>query len=502
MKIATSLTFPIDSLEELSHPPSDLIQLNDVHRPGILHTLQERFRQDLVYTSIGPILISLNPFRWVEGVYEDEIKLKYFHGSLNLSEHPHVFAMAHDALMGLQYGKNQSLIISGESGAGKTEATKQCLNYLAVVAGSSTGVHSRILSANPILESWGNAKTLRNNNSSRFGKFIEILMSRGGEIVGSSNTTYLLEKSRVVFQELGERSYHVFYQLLFGSPETVLSQYHLLEMRRQPQDVEYINQSGCLQIEGVDDAADYQEVVEAQRLVGFPEEDSQTLLQMIAGILHLGNLRFEHHSSNSEESIISPEREHFLTSASHLFGVDLLSFRRALLFKSVRSGKRKSVTYAPYSPLSAIENRDALAKEIYNRCFDFIVETINTKINIESHKLAAMDTSMIGVLDIFGFEIFKKVLSSSTLSSDPLFLLRIPSSSFVSIWPTKPCRGISMFTSSKQKWKSICQKILSFLTSATTTTKMYWISSSRSRRASSRCSMRKVKSREALGRGS
>jgi myosin heavy subunit len=409
IKINSALTFSVDSLEELSNPPSDLIQLSDVHRPGILHTLQERFKKDLVYTSIGPILISLNPFRWIEGVYEDEIKMKYYNETLNLSENPHVFAMAHDALMGLQFGKNQSLIISGESGAGKTEATKQCLNYLAVVAGSSTGVHNRILLANPILESWGNAKTLRNNNSSRFGKFIEILMSRGGEIVGSSNTTYLLEKSRVVFQESGERSYHVFYQLLFGAPDSLLAQFHLLEMKNHPNEVAYINQSGCLRIEGVDDAADYQEVVEAQSLVGFPEGDSQVLLQMIAGILHLGNLHYEVHPSDSEESMINPQTEPSLLHASRLFGLDLVTFRRSLLFKSVRSGKRKSVTYAPYSPVTAIENRDALAKEIYNRCFDFIVGTINTKINIDAEKLAAMDTSMIGVLDIFGFEIFKKV---------------------------------------------------------------------------------------------
>lgn len=395
--------------DELSKLPSDLIQLTDVNRPAILFTLQERFKKDLVYTSIGPILISLNPFRWINGIYEDDIKQKYFNGTLNLSENPHVFAMAHDALMGLQYGKNQSLIISGESGAGKTEATKQCLNYLATVAGSSTGVHNRILLANPILESWGNAKTLRNNNSSRFGKFIEILLSRGGEIVGSSNTTYLLEKSRVVFQEIGERSYHIFYQVLFGAPDDILNQLFLLPLKSNPNDIFYINQSGCMQIEGVNDAADYQEVQDALNIVGFPIEDSNILLQMIAAILHLGNVIFDSHPSNTEESIIKLNTENSLFAASQLLGVNHDIFMRSLLFKSVRSGKRKSITYAPYSPSGAIENRDALAKEIYSRCFDFIVETINTKINIDAKQLALIDTNMIGVLDIFGFEIFKKV---------------------------------------------------------------------------------------------
>ena len=152
--------------------------------------------------------------------------------------------------MGLQLGRNQSLIISGESGAGKTEATKQCLNYLASVAGSSTGLQNKILQASPILEAWGNAKTLRNNNSSRFGKFIEIWFGDSYDILGASNTTYLLEKSRVVFQESGERNYHVFYQLLFGAPGSLRHELFLDMMSEQ--DLCYINQSGCMQIEGTD----------------------------------------------------------------------------------------------------------------------------------------------------------------------------------------------------------------------------------------------------------
>lgn len=472
IKIDAAMTYPVESLEELSHPPSDLIQLGDVHRPGILHTLHQRFLKDLVYTSVGPILIALNPFRWIDGVYDDEVKFKYFNGQYNLSDNPHVFAIAHDALIGLQYGKNQSLIISGESGAGKTEATKQCLNYLAVVVGSSTGVHNRILLANPILESWGNAKTLRNNNSSRFGKFIEILMSKGGEIVGSSNTTYLLEKSRVVFQEVGERSYHIFYQLLFGAPESIIHEFHLMEMKNDPNSVYYISQSGCLHIDGVNDAAEYQEVVNAQRIVGFPDEVCLILLRMIAGILHLGNISFCSNPSNSEEAMIDSATDLSSSLASQLFGVDPMTFIRSLLFKSVRSGKRKSVTYAPYVPLTATENRDALAKEIYNRCFDYIVGAINTNINIAPEKLAAMDTCMIGILDIFGFEIFKKVIVISKI----LFIFhRIPSSSCVLTWQMKLYSDTSMFIFSKPKWKFTFRKILSFLLSAIMTIKMSWI---------------------------
>jgi myosin I len=294
---------------------------------------------------------------------------------------------------------------------GKTEATKQCLNYLATVAGSASGVQERILLANPILESWGNAKTLRNNNSSRFGKFIEILLSTNSEIVGASNTTYLLEKSRVVFQELGERSYHVFYQLLFGAPDKLIADLGLSHFRAHPEQAHYINQSGCLQIEGIDDTADFREMETALSVVGFSDSDINTLHEIIAGILHLGNLSFNENPTDSEGCVISNQPENFLIHATRLLGVDAATFNRALLFKSVRSGsKRKSVTFSPYTPKLAVENRDALAKEIYSKCFDFIVEKINVAINANPQVLASMKTNMIGILDIFGFEIFKKVV--------------------------------------------------------------------------------------------
>jgi myosin heavy subunit len=249
--VPKSQTFQIFALEELHSPPSDLIQLTDVHRAGILHALRHRFERDLIYTSVGPILVALNPFKWIPGIYDEDIKNKYSEGTFSLSENPHVFAMAHDSHLGLQLGRNQSLIISGESGAGKTEATKQCLSYLATAAGSSTGLQTKILQASPILEAWGNAKTLRNNNSSRFGKFIEIWFGSNFEIIGASNTTYLLEKSRVVFQESGERNYHVFYQLLMGAPQEIISDLQLTDLAADPNSVSYINQSGCIQIEGI-----------------------------------------------------------------------------------------------------------------------------------------------------------------------------------------------------------------------------------------------------------
>jgi hypothetical protein len=292
----------------------------------------------------------------------------------------------------------------------KTEATKQCLNYIAEVAGSSTGVHHRILQANPILEGWGNAKTLRNNNSSRFGKFIELLIcASNGEIVGSSNTTYLLEKSRVVFQEEGERNYHVFYQLLFGAPNELIHEFNLDHMRAHPNDVMCINQSGCMFIDGVDDQKDYEEINDAQRDIGFHSGDYKVLLQAVAGIIHLRNIEFVEDSEDSEGASITSHPEDYITKAGQLFGLEMESFTRSLLFKSVRGGgRRTSVSFKKYTPEVAIENRNALAKEIYRRCFDYIVAKINSSINAKPEELSKMQTSMIGILDIFGFEIFKK----------------------------------------------------------------------------------------------
>lgn len=415
-KIKATSTFPIYSIDELNTPPSDLIQLTDVHRPGILHTLRFRFEKDLIYTSIGPILVALNPFRWIPGIYDEDIKNCYADGALNLTENPHVFAIAHDSLVGLQFGKNQSILISGESGAGKTEATKQCLNYLATIAGSVSGVQNKILQANPILEAWGNSKTLRNNNSSRFGKFIEIYLSRGGEIVSSSNTTYLLEKSRVVFQESGERNYHIFYQLLFGSSNDLLREFHLERFRSEPNKVSVINQSGCIQIEGVDEHDEFNEVQNAQHSIGFPPEQSKTLLRAIAAIIHLSNVRFIEKVDNTDASEIVDD-DNALTNASIMLGVDVNILRQVLLFRGVRSGKRKSITYTPHNKLAATENANSLSKELYSRCFDYIVKQINYAINVPAGSTALgsgsgggkSEESMIGILDIFGFEIFKKV---------------------------------------------------------------------------------------------
>jgi myosin heavy subunit len=274
------------------------------------------------------------------------------------------------------------------------------LNYLAKIAGSSSGVQNKILLASPILEAWGNAKTLRNNNSSRFGKFIEIWFDKDFSIVGSSNTTYLLEKSRVVFQVQGERNYHVFYQLLKGAEPSFIRSLRLETMKEYSETVNYINQSGCITIDDVNDARDYDEVQRALLILGFSPLECQQLWTIIAIVLHLGNIEFGPSPSNSDEAIIVSSSQHHLDISIDLIGVDPFILTQALLKKKIQTGgKRASVSFSPYTVPVAIDNRNSLVKELYNRTFDWIVAKINGFVNAEPSTKRA---GMIGVLDIFG----------------------------------------------------------------------------------------------------
>lgn len=265
-----------------------------------------------------------------------------------------------------------------------------------------------------MLEAWGNAKTLRNDNSSRFGKFIEIWFDKKTEIIGASNTTYLLEKSRVIFQEKNERNYHVFYQLLFGAPPEILGQLHLLEFSSSPETVNCINQSGCIRMDTINDAKDYNEVADAFRQLGFDPSEPVILSQVVAGVLHLCNTSFVDDGKGTDSCVVAPASEGSCHHVTELWGLDPEPFRLSLLFKKIKSGGKKSNSFvlSPYQVEAAVDNRNSLAKEIYNRCFDWIVAAINKKIAGRMDLLAGT----IGVLDIFGFEIFKKVSTSLTTS--------------------------------------------------------------------------------------
>jgi len=452
--VKVSAVVPIHDLKELDNPPPDLIHLYDgANRAAILHTLRQRFAKDAIYSAVGPILIAFNPFRPITGMYDSSVIAAYMSGSKNLSSEPHVYALAREALVGLSLGRNQSLIISGESGAGKTEATKQCLNYLsesvalARIAGSGGGggvgsstsssssnkarsssnvgvgesIQQRIISTSPVLEAWGNAKTTRNNNSSRFGKFIQIWFGPEQKAITSSKIeTYLLEKSRVCVQEKGERNYHVFYNLLRGLSLEALTALHLEELSASPRDAVYLSSSDTA-IEDVDDREAHATVAAAYEVLGFGAEEQNRLDRILAGILHFGNVVFEANPNNTEETIIAPSSTKWLAFAAEMFEVDLVALQQALLYRVIKSGgaKRSSSVLSPYIVPLALENKNALSKELYCRCFDWIVARVNEAVNATSSSAAGGGGGggsggggtggggrMIGILDIFGFEIF------------------------------------------------------------------------------------------------
>lgn len=273
---------------------NDLVLLESLDPPLIAYDLRHRFQNDLIYTWVGAdqsVLVSLNPFKRLP-IYGADALAANAAPAPNTVREPHTYAIASAAYKFLRLeGKDTSILISGESGAGKTEATKQCLNFLADTAGSESGVEQRILSANPILEAFGNAKTLRNNNSSRFGRWMEVHFATSGrhegQVAGAFIENYLLEKSRLVSQQENERSYHVFYQLCASPWASALTLQSGAEAFR------FLAASGCTSVAGIDDASDFDEVVEALTAMGLGQEDVQWVFSLCAAVLHLGNVRFQ-----------------------------------------------------------------------------------------------------------------------------------------------------------------------------------------------------------------
>lgn len=243
----------------------DMVRMTDVNEATILHNLKVRFQQDAIYTNIGTILVSINPFKWMPHLYTSELVLEHLNTPTGEISSPHVFQIAAAAYAGLRGERsNQSVIISGESGAGKTEATKQCLKFFAEAAGSSSaGMADKLLSANPILEAFGNAKTVRNNNSSRFGKWMEVHFNGRAQICGSQIINYLLEKSRVAFQANSERNYHIFYMLPIAATPEQRQKFQLT----RPEEYAFTNRSSAIVVDGIDDAGEYKELLHSFHLV-------------------------------------------------------------------------------------------------------------------------------------------------------------------------------------------------------------------------------------------
>ncbi|GLJ33257.1 hypothetical protein SUGI_0669180 [Cryptomeria japonica] len=389
VKISTDKLLPANP--DILEGVDDLIQLSYLNEPSVLHNLQYRYAQDMIYTKAGPVLVAINPFKDV-CLYGKEFIRDY---RLKVTENPHVYMMA-DAAFGamVRDGVNQSIIISGESGAGKTETAKIAMQYLAALGGGN-GIEDEILQTNPILEAFGNAKTSRNDNSSRFGKLIDIHFGNSGKICGAKIQTYLLEKSRVVQQSQGERSYHIFYQLCAGASPDLREQLNL----KPAEEYSYLNQSNCLTIDEVDDAQRFKSILEALNVVQISIDDQKNMFAMLAAVLWLGNVKF---SVIDNENHVEVENSEGVKNAATLLGCNVLELMKALSTRKIRAGNENIEQKLTLS--QAVDTRDALAKAIYASLFDWLVEHINKSLEAGKRRTGRS----ISILDIYGFESFKR----------------------------------------------------------------------------------------------
>ena len=365
--------------------------------------MRHRFGRDHVYTYTGKICIAVNPFNWQvsQPLYAEELLVKYRGQELD-DMPPHVYGIAEQAYQKILNDEpvNQSILVSGESGAGKTESVKIMMQYLAVVSKSSGGqnkVAAQVLASNPLLEAFGNARTLRNNNSSRFGKFIEIqFSSRQLKMAGARIHIYLLEKSRVVQQSTGERNYHVFYQLLAGLSDEERAQVHL---QAGIETFHLLNQSGCVAIDGVDDAAEMQRTRTAMVAVGMGDDEIGAVTATLAAVLLLAQLAFE--QDGDEKSAVAADAGETLQHIASLLGPEQAEDLSAALCTRRLITRDDEIT-VPLTLEQARDSRDALGKSIYGRLFSWLVDRCNEKL-VDDEASAAF----IGILDIFGFESFK-----------------------------------------------------------------------------------------------
>ncbi|XP_029010006.1 unconventional myosin-Va-like isoform X2 [Betta splendens] len=373
---------------------NDLTALSYLNEPAVLHNLKVRFVDSkMIYTYCGIILVAINPYESLP-IYESEIISAYSGQNMGDMD-PHIFAVAEEAYKQMaRDGRNQSVIVSGESGAGKTVSAKYAMRYFATVSSSSgeTNVEERVLASNPIMEAFGNAKTTRNDNSSRFGKYIEIGFDNRHCIIGANMRTYLLEKSRVVFQAHRERNYHIFYQLCASSDLPEFKSFKL----GCADDFHFTNQGQSPVIDGVNDAKELHKTRKAFSLLGIGEKEQMEMYQILAAILHLSNVEVQDQSG--DRSSILPDNVP-LVIFCELVGVPREEMAHWFCHRKL---KTTTETYVkPVSKMNAVNGRDALAKHIYARLFSWIVSSINSVL-----KSGGKQHSFIGVLDIYGFETF------------------------------------------------------------------------------------------------
>lgn len=409
-------------LPQLQNPPlmdyiDDLTLLTYLHEPGVLHAIKSRYLQQTIYTYSGIVLIAINPFAKV-AIYSNDVA-KAYSGKRKGELEPHLFAIAEDAYRDMVImNKSQSIIVSGESGAGKTVSAKYIMRYFASVnnfdkhgesvwserplsataggsheAGSYGSVEDQVLATNPIMEAFGNAKTTRNDNSSRFGKYLELQFNKDHEIIGAIIRTYLLERSRVVFQPETERNYHIFYQLCEGVPQAEKKELFL----DKSSSFHYLNQGKAPKIDGVDDGSDFNETVKSLSMVGISVTTQWKIFRVLAGILQLGNIKVQ-----DTPELIKDDDE-ALVRACQLLKIPKDELRKWLTKKQISMRQEKIVTNL--NAQQSIVVRDSVSKFVYNCVFDWLVRKINESLKENDDSKVK---TFIGVLDIYGFEHFKK----------------------------------------------------------------------------------------------
>uniref|UniRef100_A0A8C9W069 Myosin IB n=1 Tax=Scleropages formosus TaxID=113540 RepID=A0A8C9W069_SCLFO len=373
----------------------DMVLLEPLSENSFIQNLKNRFDHDEIYTYIGTVVISINPYQSLPIYTADKVEEYRNRNFYELN--PHIYALADEAYRSLRdQDKDQCILITGESGAGKTEASKLVMSYVAAVCGKGQEVNKvkeQLLQSNPVLEAFGNAKTVRNDNSSRFGKYMDIEFDFKGDPLGGVISNYLLEKSRVVKQPRGERNFHIFYQLLSGASDDLLKR---LKLERDVSKYNYLSLDSAV-VSDLDDGANFRIIMDAMKTVCFMDNEVQSVLELVAAVMKLGNIE------SIDEIIVLVGSFYWtdLKEICELLGIEQIVLERAFSSRTLEAKQEKVST--TLNVAQAYYARDALAKNLYSRLFSWLVTRINESIKV--HWL--FSKKVMGVLDIYGFEIFE-----------------------------------------------------------------------------------------------
>ncbi|XP_065604703.1 myosin-1B [Cyrtonyx montezumae] len=403
-----TLTVKEDQIFSMNPPKYDKIEdmamMTHLHEPAVLYNLKERYAAWMIYTYSGLFCVTVNPYKWLP-VYNPEVVLAY-RGKKRQEAPPHIFSISDNAYQFMLTDReNQSILITGESGAGKTVNTKRVIQYFATIAASGDKkkeeqpagkmqgtLEDQIISANPLLEAFGNAKTVRNDNSSRFGKFIRIHFGATGKLASADIETYLLEKSRVTFQLKAERSYHIFYQIMSNKkPELI----EMLLITTNPYDYQYVSQ-GEITVPSINDQEELMATDSAIDILGFTPDEKTAIYKLTGAVMHYGNLKFK---QKQREEQAEPDGTEVADKAAYLMGLNSADLLKALCYPRVKVGN-EYVTKGQ-TVQQVYNSVGALAKSVFEKMFLWMVVRINQQLDTKQPR-----QYFIGVLDIAGFEIF------------------------------------------------------------------------------------------------